>query len=262
MARDYRRTSSTRPSKRHTKPAPASAPGGLKWTIIGILVGLLGAIAIFWEYTPHLMQGTTPFKRESAQTHHHHSAVQKENSTADAKAAQSHAPQFDFYTLLPKTQVNSSNNPPTPAPQIPATKKTAPAAPPPIRTAPADTSRPVNAPAVSAPPGIPAVAATSNPSAAAPPSVSAKPANAPEESAKHAGKYGLQVASVKNYSDADRLKAQLSMLGFNVTIQKYTVDGQVWNRVFAGPFPSKQAAVEKQQMLRENNISSMVVKQQ
>lgn len=256
MARDHRRTNSTRPSKRYTKPAPKNAPNGFKWTFVGILVGLLIAIALFWEYAPSLLHATST-KRPLSPIPTHHAAAKKENTNPSAR--QSHAPQFDFYTLLPKAQVDASSTalaPPVPTPV--AKKTTAPT------TAPTVTSTAGPAPAAETPTAPTPSRATSNPPTIESPlpSTTTKPATTPEEKAtNHTGKYMLQVASVKNYSEADRLKAQLSMLGLNVSIQKSTVNGEVWNRVFAGPFSSKQQALEKQQTLRENSISSMVVKQ-
>ncbi|HVV69899.1 MAG TPA: SPOR domain-containing protein [Gammaproteobacteria bacterium] len=255
MARDYRRTHSTRPSKRYTKPAPKNTAGGFKWTFIGILVGLLIAIAIFWEYAPSLLHAKAS-KHQLPPIQSHHAAIKKDHPTADSTAGQSHTPQFDFYTLLPKAQVDASSTTPTPTAQTPVAKKPIAPATVPTTTNAVSPTKAANTP--TAP--TPSHTADTTSTLEAPPTTT-KPTTPSEAIPNHTGKYMLQVASVKNYSEADRLKAQLSMLGLSVSIQKSTVDGEVWNRIFAGPFSTKQQALEKQQTLRENNISSMVVKQ-
>ncbi len=249
MARDYRKTRPSRTTtRRYEKPSAKNAPNGLKWAIIGILLGVTIALAIFWEYAHEI----APLKQESPQPRHPHLASKRQNASSDTVAGQSHAPQFDFYTVLPKMQVDSSNIPIDSS--TPPTRK--PSSPPVAATA--------NTPAVTTRPStsiVPREATAPSEPSSSPAPTSAKAIRSQEENSAHAGSYVLQVASVKNYSDADRLKAQLSMLGFSVTIQKNTLDGQPWNRVYVGPFSSKQLALEKQQALRQNNVASIMIKQ-
>lgn len=68
--------------------------------------------------------------------------------------------------------------------------------------------------------------------------------------------YILRIGSFHHFADADRMRAQLLMLGFTPSIQKYIVDNQVGYRVYIGPYNSKQTAIKHQQRLRENSISS------
>lgn len=72
--------------------------------------------------------------------------------------------------------------------------------------------------------------------------------------------YVLQVAAVQNSDDADHLQAELSLLGFDVYVQKAKIDNEVWNRVNVGPYSSSKAAETDQKRLAENNIKSIVKK--
>ena len=72
--------------------------------------------------------------------------------------------------------------------------------------------------------------------------------------------YLLQVASVRDYGQADAMKAQLILLGFNVAIQKITVGSTVWHRVTVGPYNSLTKAQIDQKSLRKNHFNSVVVK--
>ena len=70
----------------------------------------------------------------------------------------------------------------------------------------------------------------------------------------------LQVASVKTFADADRLKAQLILLGFNVFVEKIKLSGNLWNRVYVGPYPTLTQANADQQRLQQDKINSILVK--
>ncbi len=71
-------------------------------------------------------------------------------------------------------------------------------------------------------------------------------------------KYLLQVASVKSSDDADRLKAQLSLLGFSVSISQ-PIAGSAWYRVNVGPFKSQAEAEKQQKRLRANDLKSTLI---
>lgn len=54
--------------------------------------------------------------------------------------------------------------------------------------------------------------------------------------------YELQVASVKQYKEADRLKARLILMGYDVQIKKLKTKRGMFNRISVGPYPSERAA--------------------
>ncbi len=72
-------------------------------------------------------------------------------------------------------------------------------------------------------------------------------------------RYQLQLASFTKYEDADHLKAQLILQGYNASIQKHQREGVKRYRVTIGPFNNTKAATAEQQRLSKNNIKSLLV---
>ena len=113
---------------------------------------------------------------------------------------------FDFYRLLPKAEVKVDE--PTPPGEDP----------PPARQ----------------PAARPKTAANREP--VSPPAVASAPATAPG--------FRVQVGSFREENKADRLRASLSLNGFEPSIHtRNTTDG-TWHRVTLGPFRGRKAAVE------------------
>ncbi len=87
--------------------------------------------------------------------------------------------------------------------------------------------------------------------------------NVPEPSAENKTQYFLQIATFKNYFAADRLRAKLALLGFDVYIDKIkSKNDTVLNRINVGPYFSSKAAKSDQKRLDENNINSVVRKEE
>lgn len=82
----------------------------------------------------------------------------------------------------------------------------------------------------------------------------AKKASSKSESQK----YLLQVASVKSAEDASRLKAQLNLLGFSVSVSQ-PIAGSSWYRVNVGPFKSQVEAEKQQKRLHDNDLKSTLI---
>lgn len=72
--------------------------------------------------------------------------------------------------------------------------------------------------------------------------------------------YMLRVASLKNFADADRIKAELTLLGYNVNIQKVTIKNITWNRVNLGPYNSLTTAQSAQNDLKKTHYASVILK--
>ena len=70
-------------------------------------------------------------------------------------------------------------------------------------------------------------------------------------------KYILQAGSFKNRKDAEKLKANLTLLSFEPHIQNVTVNGTVWHRVRTGPYSQSNDLYDKIEQLRENNINAI-----
>lgn len=67
----------------------------------------------------------------------------------------------------------------------------------------------------------------------------------------------LQISSTKKYADADQLKAELALLGFEAYIEE--VNSSLY-RVNIGPYFSSQAAETDQKRLAQSNIKSAILK--
>jgi len=79
----------------------------------------------------------------------------------------------------------------------------------------------------------------------------------PEESVN----YVLQVASFRKPEEAERLKAELALLGIESRIQTVAIDGRnTWHRVHVGPFTNVQALSETRAILRDKDMEPMVLK--
>jgi len=80
-----------------------------------------------------------------------------------------------------------------------------------------------------------------------------RPAQAP-------GSFLLQAGSFSAAADADRLKANLALLGFESHVQRVTLDGDdVFNRVRIGPIDNIDAAKRTQRQLREAGIDTLLM---
>lgn len=73
-------------------------------------------------------------------------------------------------------------------------------------------------------------------------------------------KYMVQVASFSSYKEADRLKAQLLLMGFNVDVKSFSSKGKTWYRVQTGPYISQAAATKMQRRLMQSNFKSILRK--
>ncbi|HLF96126.1 MAG TPA: SPOR domain-containing protein [Methylococcaceae bacterium] len=70
--------------------------------------------------------------------------------------------------------------------------------------------------------------------------------------------YMLQVASFKTAPEAERMKAQLALLGVQGRVETAQIGTATWNRVKVGPFASIAGADKTRALLRENHIDSVV----
>ena len=85
-------------------------------------------------------------------------------------------------------------------------------------------------------------------------------ANQPDKSAEPVSqsKYLIQVGSFKNFKDADRLKATLTLQGYHTQLSQFTNHSTTWFRVEVGPFPSLKQTKQQQQKLEKNHINGLI----
>ena len=73
--------------------------------------------------------------------------------------------------------------------------------------------------------------------------------------------YVLQAGSFRNLAQADRLKAELALIGVPAKIQTVSIEGgNKWHRVRVGPFTNLQALNEARTELQSNGLKVMVLK--
>ncbi len=71
--------------------------------------------------------------------------------------------------------------------------------------------------------------------------------------------YILQVGSFQNLNDAEKLKANLALLGVSAEIQHVTVNKQQWHRVRSGPYRNKKQLYKDQNLLNKNDIHGISI---
>ncbi len=73
--------------------------------------------------------------------------------------------------------------------------------------------------------------------------------------------YVLQAGSFRQLAQADRLKAELALIGMPAKIQTVSIEGgSKWHRVRVGPFTNLQALNEARSELQSNGLKVMVLK--
>lgn len=75
------------------------------------------------------------------------------------------------------------------------------------------------------------------------------------------GRYALQAGSFRHFKEADRLKAQIALLGISSHIQKVTIDGkETWYRVRIGPIEDRQRLQKTRARLDQEGIETMLLR--
>lgn len=69
----------------------------------------------------------------------------------------------------------------------------------------------------------------------------------------------LQAAAFRHAKDADQLKAQLILAGYNVQVTKVTKNKTDWHRVLVGPFTNKPQAEITKEKLAKQHIKSHTI---
>jgi cell division protein FtsN len=71
-------------------------------------------------------------------------------------------------------------------------------------------------------------------------------------------KYTLQVGAFRSFKEADKLKAELALIGIESKIEKATVNNAIWNRVKIGPYNSPSRASALKERLKQKGIDVIV----
>ena len=73
------------------------------------------------------------------------------------------------------------------------------------------------------------------------------------------GSYLLQAGSFSTVAEADKMQANLALLGFESHVQRVTLDDDVFNRVRIGPIADLEAAKRTQRQLRTAGYDTMLM---
>ncbi|AZD05899.1 Cell division protein [Pseudomonas chlororaphis] len=225
-----------RGASRYQAPAKQPIPGWL-WMAIGLAVGAF--IVFLMKLEPG--KGADSVKRERLEQ-------QKTTKIAEANKTppspqQPVKPKYDFYTLLPESEVIvppeavPEKTLPTPqtAPVVPTTPVT------PAEAAKIDTARAQAALAGITPPPAPPVAQVAK---AAP-----------------VTRFFLQAGSFRKQTDADKVRAQIILLGQSVSVESGTVKDETWYRVLVGPFSNREQLTTAQKQLAGAGFSNLLLQQ-
>ena len=71
--------------------------------------------------------------------------------------------------------------------------------------------------------------------------------------------YVLQVGSFRNFEDADRIKAELALLGIVAEVRTVTINDATWHRVRAGPYDSVREMDAVRRQLLDQRFEVMVL---
>lgn len=145
-------------------------------------------------------------------------------------------PKYDFYTLLPESEVivppDAVPEKTLPTPQVPATPVT------PAEAAKIDTARAQAALAGITPPPAP-----------------------PVQKAAPVTKFFLQAGSFRKEADADKVRAQIILQGQSVSVESGTVKDETWYRVMVGPFSNREELTKAQKQLASSGFSNLLLQQ-
>ena len=83
---------------------------------------------------------------------------------------------------------------------------------------------------------------------------------APAAQIDRPGVYFLQVGSYRDQEVAERIRAQLTKLGVDSTVQRVAVDSDVWHRVRIGPIRDLARLNRLRQQLHASDLDSLVVR--
>lgn len=220
-----------------------SADGGFR--LPGWLWGLAGMAAGF--FLAQHQHGTAPWQDQSETPQ---ATVLSKPSGSEERAAareteeaaEPSMPTFEFYTLLPETEVIA------PGVSLPSSV---------VRPeAPKPTADSNAAGATGDDPIAQVIAANTRPED----QVSAAQKN--EAATNTPGRYMLQAASFRQASDAEQLRSRLRNLSLLAEISEVKADGNTWHRVQVGPYEDTRELNRAQDLMNTQGIEPLLIQLQ
>jgi len=205
-----------RGASRYQAPAKKNVPGWV-WLVCGLAIGG------FLVFLATLEPGGDEIKRtkEPPQA--------KQQAKPKPQGEQPPKPKYDFYTLLPESEVILP--PETKEPEAPAKAVT------PEQAAKLDEER--------------ALAALSGQVPPPPPTVAKAPVT----------QFFLQAGSFRKQVEADKVRAQIILLGQDVRVEQVTVREEPWFRVLVGPFTTREQLNLAQKTLAGSGYKNLLLQQ-
>jgi hypothetical protein len=233
MPRDYKHRVTRRRKRRPASPWLGMAAG--------LLIGLFAAAIVYFKLVAPPQQITAPpfvpqAPEPAAEPIPAKEAKQQEKAPSPSPAK----PRFDFYNILPEMEVV--------IPEEELTAKT-----------PSSAFRPVEQPAAAAHESLPAAGTPAKPAAAASVSPQSQPQPAVKPATSSGGSYFLQSGTFNTTDQAERLKAQLALLGLGASVQKVTINKNTIHRVRVGPFRDYTTLNQARALMRQHGIQSTPV---
>ncbi|MDO9321161.1 MAG: SPOR domain-containing protein [Pseudomonas sp.] len=223
-----------RGASRYQAPAKPPIPGWV-WLACGLLIGA------FVVFLMKLEPGRDEIKRVKEEvTRPANNPAAKQQANNPTPSAAPAKPKYDFYTLLPESEVIVPMDAPVEKP---------PAALTPEELAKADAARALAALSGQTPPPLPA---TSDAAVTPPPTLAKAPLST---------QFFLQAGSFRKQADADKVRAQIIMLGQSVQVESGKVREETWYRVLVGPFASREQLTQAQKSLAAGGFSNLLLQQ-
>ncbi|MDX5374142.1 MAG: SPOR domain-containing protein [Pseudomonadaceae bacterium] len=223
MAAAKKKPAPKRGASRYQAPAKKPVPGWV-WLACG------AAIGAFFMFLFSLEPGRDEIKRAKPEQPKRGSEQSKPQ-----QASEPTKPKYDFYTLLPESEVivPPESLPPADTPKPPEQKPVTPE-----EAARIDAAR--------------AEAALNGQTPPPPPVVAKAPVTT---------QFFLQAGSFRKREDADKVRAQLLLLGQNVQVESGKVREETWHRVLVGPYASREQLATAQKQLAASGFSNLLLQQ-
>ena len=208
-----------RGASRYQAPAKKQVPGWV-WLVCGLVIG--GFIVFLMNLEP----GGDEIKRNKETP----KPTNREQPKRSDPAGQVPKPKYDFYTLLPESEVilPPETKQPEPPPSKPVT---------PEEAAKIDEARAQAALNGEVPPPPPTVAKAA------------------------AVQFFLQAGSFRQQAEADRVRAQIILLGQDVRVESVRVRDEPWYRVLVGPYSSREQLNAAQKTLANSGYKNLLLQQ-
>ncbi|TLX54097.1 SPOR domain-containing protein [Stutzerimonas nosocomialis] len=215
-----KRAAPKRGASRYQAPSKKPVPGWV-WLVCGLVIG---AFVVFLTTLEPGDDQVKRVKEDARQT----AKEQPKRATTPAKPEPA-KPKYDFYTLLPESEVILPPDATPPAPQTPTVT--------PEEAARIDAAR--------------AEAALNGQTPPPPPTVAKAPVT----------QYFLQAGSFRKKEDADRVRAQIILLGNDVRVEAGTVNNETWHRVLVGPYGTREQLAQAQKTLAASGYKNLLLQQ-